>query len=426
MSIEINKFKTDPNLKKKCSFDYRATDMSHTHFDTMAMTTSNMTSDAAVARKTMRSLSQQVLEAFNPEERGALRAIMPFFIQAQVAKHSKTPQRLIKKPGTIPGYFQSSLVTNGNLTLDHVMDVLGINEYPRTRTFNAIVKLVAPDLIIRAEKGKRGGNKRTPCQLELTFMGFICACQVHRNPRAKLVQRLAARCTEIVCTELVTRAVQEAREDALMKNSKILKFGMYTGQAYYTVWKEQPGYCKWVSELDPGTRAMEDFQNYVVNMTAGQALEQKKKRQNRVFLNADVLRVVHEFLPTQDEHGMIECAEYLLRVAEQDWLKYLGCSSHGYIIVNPTDLVQLRLVLTLSSTGVTVSGMTTDWYWDEARTILVGGRRDVFWPLGKKTVPQLIVEVMRDTHQHLGTWTCSLPLKIHPIPSLAELRSTVA
>ena len=271
MSIEINKFKTDRNLNKKCLSDVRA----HTHFDTMAMTTSNMTSDAAVARNTMRSLSQQVLEAFNPEERGALRAIMPFFIQAQVVKHSKNSQRLIKKPGTIPSYFHYSHASNGHLTLDHVMDVLGINDYNRSRTFNNLVKKVAPDLIISATKGKRG-RYATPSQLELTFMGFICACQVTYTPRAQLVQRLAARCTEIVCTELVTRAVQEAREDALMKNSKILKFGMYVGQAYYTVWKEQPGYCKWVSELRPGTQMMEDFQNYVVGMTAGQALGQKK------------------------------------------------------------------------------------------------------------------------------------------------------
>ena len=236
--------------------------------------------DAKVARKTMRSLSQQVLDAFDTQEREALRDIMPYFIQAQVAKYSKQPKGLFKTPPqysrvtngslTLDNYFKWPLVANGFLTLDHVMNVLGIKENNRTRTFNTVVKLVAPNLIISTTKGKRGGKHKMPSQLELTFMGFICACQVHRNPRAQLVQRLAARCTELVCTQLVKLAVDEAREDVLRNNSKILKFGQYRGEAFYTVWKRDPGYCKWVSESSAGTRAFRDFQSYVVDqMTQG-------------------------------------------------------------------------------------------------------------------------------------------------------------
>ena len=235
------------------------------------MAANDINSNRQVAWRKMRSLSRQILETFAPQERETLRDLMPYFIRTHVAKYQYS-QRLMANPGPLDSFFQSPLVANGNLTLDNVMNVLGIGADHRTRTFNTIVKHVDSDLILRAEKGKRGGNARIPAQLELTFMGFICACQVHRNPRAKLVQRLAAKCTELVCQELVGRAIEEAGQ-ATTKAIKMKKrvragnrgvgFGMHRGRTFACVWNYYRSYCDWIMKLTTMNKAQQELYDYV-------------------------------------------------------------------------------------------------------------------------------------------------------------------
>ena len=120
---------------------------------------------------------------------------------------------------------------------------------------------VDPDLVISVKKGEMGryGKK---AQIELTFMGFVCACMLFRNPRARLVQRLAARCTEVVCESVVERVIEEAQR-ALADNN-IIKFGKkYKGRTFKHVWRIAPDYCEKMVEYGAKNKAMREFIHYV-------------------------------------------------------------------------------------------------------------------------------------------------------------------
>ena len=84
------------------------------------------------------------------------------------------------------------------LTLDHVMAYLKEAKQNRTRKFDCIVKNVDSDLILVAERGT-GGRYGTKSHIKfLNFTGFVNALMLFRNDRAKLAQRLAAKCTTIM------------------------------------------------------------------------------------------------------------------------------------------------------------------------------------------------------------------------------------
>ena len=140
------------------------------------------------------------------------------------------------------------------------------------------------------------------------------------------------------------------------------------------------------------------------------------------MLNADVLRVVHEFLPTQDEHMMTSRAVDLLNASSWSDDEAVWDLTGGVIIVNHTDPVQLLLRVDFAGAGaLTVTFVATEWYWDDARTIAVAGGYTE-WPRGEKTLHELIVEVMRASPS--DTWTCPSASSF-PIPTLADLRKTL-
>ena len=144
-------------------------------------------------------------------------------------------------------------------------------------------------------------------------------------------------------------------------------------------------------------------------------------------MNNHVLQVIHEFLPTQAQHLMTTRAVDLLRASswshsEAIWNLSGQGELSGVLILNPADPVQLLMDVDVNDSGVRVTGVRTEWYWDDARTVHVMGRVDQEWARGEKTLHELIVEVMRDSPSDI--WTPPTVLSF-PIPSLADLRSIV-
>ena len=144
-------------------------------------------------------------------------------------------------------------------------------------------------------------------------------------------------------------------------------------------------------------------------------------------MNNDVIQVIHEFLPTQAQHLMTTRAVDLLRASSWSDSEAIWCHNgpgefSGTLFLNPADPVQLHLDVEMNDSGIRVTGVRTEWYWDDARTVLVMGREDQEWLRGEKTLHELIVEVMRDSPSDV--WTPRTVLSF-PIPSLADLRSLV-
>ena len=115
--------------------------------------------------------------SFTTQELKALEMLMPYFLEEIVPVQGED---------------------RGRLTLDHVMIFLKASAANRTRHFNTITKWVDNDLILVAERGT-GGRYGTKCTIQfLRFQGFVNALLLFRNDRAKLAQRLAAKCTQIM------------------------------------------------------------------------------------------------------------------------------------------------------------------------------------------------------------------------------------
>ena len=118
---------------------------------------------------------------FSRTEIKTLEVLMPFFLE------ELTPRKRLFGPDK-----------RERLTLDHVMAYLRDCKQNRTKKYDCIVKNVDAELILVAERGTRG-RYGVKSQIKfLNFTGFVHACMLFRSERARLVQRLAAKCTAIM------------------------------------------------------------------------------------------------------------------------------------------------------------------------------------------------------------------------------------
>lgn len=153
-------------------------------------------SELQAASQVLQVLTQQ----FTPDENKALESIMPYFVQD------------LTHTGKLGSYDM--------LQLDHVMQYLGKGPNNRTQCYNCISKNVPADMILQASKGRGGKGSHKSNIVFSNFQGFCLAVLQFRSPRAKLVARLASKCTQIM-SHMLYSGRQE--RDQLKKETDQLK-----------------------------------------------------------------------------------------------------------------------------------------------------------------------------------------------------------
>ena len=137
------------------------------------------------------------------------------------------------------------LVANDELNLDTVMRFMRLDKN-RARTWSTILSNIDPAMVRFSSAGTKGGVAQKSQIVFANLDGFVNACILLRGPRAKLMQRFAARCAAFV-VNMGARYKQQLQQSQaqvqLLEDSKvhrvftyIKKMELWTGKIRYRYW----------------------------------------------------------------------------------------------------------------------------------------------------------------------------------------------